>query len=219
MRSLKVPLAALALFFVLAFVVLLPRLASAATVAPAPAFLSLANLGTLLDSLHAVAWVISLLGLLIVGIPKGFAWVDAHTKIKQSALADAIKGRLIGIVEMFVTGATQVSVDTLKADYAAGKVTSAQYKAELQRIKVVVIAKAAAQVRAEGIGGLVEKLLGVGTGGVTLESMISDAIEFVLGRLKLKVPAAVVQAVATGAAGLAEKMLPASAVAPVAVKA
>lgn len=113
--------------------------------------------------------------------PRVLAWLETHTAIKDNAWADGVKNRFLNLISMQVFAAMQTTVDTLKKDLEAGKITPDGYKAELAKLKDNVIAEAKKHATAQGIIGDLHEVLG-GSDGVA--SFAATAVEAVIGGLK-----------------------------------
>ena len=130
-------------------------------------------------AIAAIAAIIALL-------PNAFGWLTAHTRLARSQWAEGVKNRFLGMVEQFVLQELQTTVDVVKSQRGKGAISPAAASVSLAAVKSRVVANARAAATAQGIAADLAIILGVDTGGPSIEQFASGAVEGILARTKLK---------------------------------
>lgn len=138
-------------------------------------------------------------------------WIDAHVKNVQTRI---LLDKAEALAEVFVRKHIQESVDDLKADEAAGKITPAQLLAELAKQKREVVAELHSYMTFDGVKKLAA-LLGISAEQVNgLFGAIVEAVIHKIASAKTAAGPVMITAVAGDAAATASASVPATPATP-----
>lgn len=116
----------------------------------------------------------------VYSVPQIISFIKAHTVIKNHAAAEAIKDRFLDLLGQGVQAELATTVQTIKADYKAGKITPETYKQALLDVKNSVINTAKSHATSQGIMTDVEGVLGVSS----VDAFAQQAVEMLLAQAR-----------------------------------